>query len=404
MTGTTIAQAIPIAISPILTRLYSPEDFGVFALYMSVASIFSVIVTGRYESAIMLPKKESDAINLVVLSIIITCCISFIVFIIICNFNIEITNMLGNQELSNWLYFVPLTIFLTGLYQSFNNWNNRKRQYHKISVSRVVQSSSSATTNIGIGYGGFGSGGLILSSIVGQIFGTLYLVKKSFDRQDFLSVHLNKIKIIALAKKYKNFPLFNTQHALINIVFSQMPILFISKFFDSAILGFYSLSLRVVQTPISVLGNAMGVVLYEKIAKLRNTNQKYMKQVYRFLKVQIIFATILFSGVFILSNYMDQIFGSNWAEVGFYIKLLIPWLFMVFIISPLAFSINLTNNQKQGLSLEWIYGSIKLGSLLIGALYFKKIEITLILFSVANALFLLYQGTWFINILKKEEK
>jgi len=72
MTGTTIAQAIPIAISPVLIRIYTSEDFGVFALYMSIASILSVVATGRYEMAIMLPKKDSDAINVVVLSMIIS--------------------------------------------------------------------------------------------------------------------------------------------------------------------------------------------------------------------------------------------------------------------------------------------------------------------------------------------
>jgi O-antigen/teichoic acid export membrane protein len=72
MTGTTIAQAIPIAISPILTRIYTPEDFGVFALYMSLASIISVVATGRYELAIMLPKKDDDAINIVALSTLIS--------------------------------------------------------------------------------------------------------------------------------------------------------------------------------------------------------------------------------------------------------------------------------------------------------------------------------------------
>ena len=83
MTGTTIAQAIPIAISPILTRIYTPEDFGIFALYMSMASILSVVATGRYELAIMLPKKDEDAINIVALSLIISFLVSFIALLIV---------------------------------------------------------------------------------------------------------------------------------------------------------------------------------------------------------------------------------------------------------------------------------------------------------------------------------
>ena len=115
MTGTTIAQAIPIAISPILTRIYTPEDFGVFALYMAIASILSVIATGRYELAIMLPKKDEDAINIAALSIIISFFVSFVSLLIVFVFNAQITNLLGNPEISNWLYFIPLTVLLTGV-------------------------------------------------------------------------------------------------------------------------------------------------------------------------------------------------------------------------------------------------------------------------------------------------
>ena len=68
MTGTAFAQALPIAVSPILTRLYSPAEFGVFAMYLAVASILGVLVTGRYELAILIPKQDRDAIHIAALS------------------------------------------------------------------------------------------------------------------------------------------------------------------------------------------------------------------------------------------------------------------------------------------------------------------------------------------------
>jgi len=150
MTGTTIAQAIPIAISPILTRIYTPEDFGVFALYMSIASIVAVVATGRYELAIMLPKKDEDALNIIALSMIIAFFVSFITFLIVFLFNAQITSLLGNPEISNWLYFIPITVLLTGIYQSFNYWSNRKKQYRRLATSRVIQSGTTATTNLGM--------------------------------------------------------------------------------------------------------------------------------------------------------------------------------------------------------------------------------------------------------------
>ena len=110
MTGTTIAQAIPIAISPILTRIYTSEDFGIFALFIAITTIFGTIANGRYELAIMLPKKDEDAINIFALGFIITCFISLILLILVLVFNDYFTKLLGNEEVSFWLYFVPIAV------------------------------------------------------------------------------------------------------------------------------------------------------------------------------------------------------------------------------------------------------------------------------------------------------
>lgn len=127
MTGTTIAQAIPIAISPILTRIYTPEDFGVFALFLAIVGFFSVIASGRYEQAILIPKKDEDAINIFALGFIIICSISLFLLIIILIFNNNITALLNNETISIWLYFIPLTVFFIGLFNLLVLFNNRKK-------------------------------------------------------------------------------------------------------------------------------------------------------------------------------------------------------------------------------------------------------------------------------------
>jgi len=402
MTGTTIAQAIPIAISPILTRIYTPEDFGVFALFIAIASIFGSIANGRYELAIMLPKKDEDAINIFALGIIITTTLSLFLLLIVVVFHDYFVTILNNEEIGTWLYFIPITVFFMGLFNLLNYFNNRKKYYKDLASATIIKSIILAVVQLSIGFFKQGAIGLISGQILSQMFANMRLLKNIIKDKVLIS-KISKVKIIALAKKYKKFPIYNTQHALINVFFSQMPIFILAKFFNSSTIGFYALSIRVVQTPITIVGNALANVLYEKIVYKRNNSQKYMSQIFKFLKRQIMLAILLFIGIFLLSNYMEIIFGKNWSEVGLYIKLLIPWLFMVFIVSPLAFAINMTNNQEKGLYLEWVYGAIKLGSLLVGALYFNNVEKTLILFSVANALFLLYQANWFINLLKEEE-
>ena len=124
MTGTAIAQAIPIAVSPILTRLYSPSDFGVFAVYMAVTAVLSVIATGRYEQVVMLPQKDEDAANVVVLSLIVSTFFSLIFLVIVATWNSSITALLGNPEISGWLYLIPLSVLSMGVYNKFTYWLN----------------------------------------------------------------------------------------------------------------------------------------------------------------------------------------------------------------------------------------------------------------------------------------
>ncbi|MEA3314866.1 MAG: oligosaccharide flippase family protein, partial [Campylobacterota bacterium] len=140
MTGTTIAQAIPIAISPILTRIYTPEDFGVFALFIAITAIFGSIANGRYELAIMLPKKDEDAINIFALGFIITSIISLALLVLVVLFNDYFTKLLNNDEISVWLYFVPIAVFFTGLWNILNYFNNRKKQYKDIAKATIIKS------------------------------------------------------------------------------------------------------------------------------------------------------------------------------------------------------------------------------------------------------------------------
>jgi len=103
LTGTTIAQALPIAISPILTRIYTPEDFGVFALFISISAIFAAIVNGKYELAIVVPEKDEDAYNIAALSLLIATGISVVLLLIVIFFHSWILMLLDNKEISPWL-------------------------------------------------------------------------------------------------------------------------------------------------------------------------------------------------------------------------------------------------------------------------------------------------------------
>ena len=98
--GNVIAQAIPFLIEPVIARIYSPEDFAVLSVYLSVANLFSIIATGRYELAVMLPKEDRKAVNVIGLSVAISLAVSVLSFLIVWVFNSQICNILENQDVS----------------------------------------------------------------------------------------------------------------------------------------------------------------------------------------------------------------------------------------------------------------------------------------------------------------
>ena len=148
MTGTTIGQAIPVLVSPIVTRLYSPEEYGVFAIFLSITAILSVISTGRYEFAIVVTEEEETALNLTALSIIISFFLSVFSFALILAFDSEFSNLLGQPSIAIYLYFVPLALFLNGVYQTFAQLLNRKKEYSIISAGKIAHPTLAAQFSI----------------------------------------------------------------------------------------------------------------------------------------------------------------------------------------------------------------------------------------------------------------
>lgn len=352
MTGTSLAQAIPIAISPILTRLYTPEDFGVFALYMAVASIVSVLVTGRYELAILLPKKDSDAINIVALSAGLSCVISAVLLLIVTVFNGQITRLLGTPTVSNWLYFLPATTLLTGIYQSLNYWSNRKSHYKRMAISRMLQSGGTSLGQLGSGYAAVSSAGLVGGQIFGQALATTVLARLIYREDKAFVKQVNLLRVFALARKYSNFPKYLVAAHGFNTASSQMPAILLNAIFSAATAGFYSLTQRVLGAPMSLIAGAIGDVFRQRAshayAQDGNCRTIYEESLKKLLIIAVVPFTVFF---FIAPQLFLIIFGEAWRESGRYAQILTPMFFLRFITNPLSQVAVIA--QKQKIDLYW---------------------------------------------------
>ena len=174
MTGSTIAQIIPVALTPVLTRLFSPDEFGIFAFYMSIATFLAVIATGRYEQAIVLPKKNTEAVNIWALSFTILVVVSIVLFVVVFVFQDPLEKLLDAPSLNNWMLFIPATVFAIGASRIMTFWSNRNKRFKGTSGSVITQ----ALTRVSIQLtGGFGKYETYASANSGKFFKNLFTDK-----------------------------------------------------------------------------------------------------------------------------------------------------------------------------------------------------------------------------------
>jgi len=371
MTGTTFAQALTILVAPILTRLYSPEDFGVYALYTSVLGILAVISCGRYELAIVLPEKDEDAANLLVLSILICFGMAALTLLLVALFRTQLANLLGAPELAPWLWFMPLSLIAAGLFQTFNYWSTRRKQFKRLAMRTITQSTVTASTQIGVGtlHSSAGPGGLIGGSIVGQLAATGRLAWQiGRDEGIFIKENCNRSKITKVLQRYKKFPIYDLWSSLLNTASTMLPALLLGYFFTPAVVGYYALGNRVLAMPMGVVGGSIAQVFFPQAAEARRTGEldrltlEMFKRLLAIGLVPILLITIAAPDLFAL------IFGARWWTAGEYVRWMSMWLLFVFISSPLSTVYSVMEKQREGLIVNIVMFGSRLIVLVIGGI------------------------------------
>lgn len=346
MTGTSIAQAVPIALSPILTRIYSPEDFGLFALYMGIAAVLGVIATGRYELAILLPEKDEDAADIVKLASFISLFVSLFVLIVIIFLGREIAVLLGNEDIYVWLYFLPISMILTGVYQSLNYWFNRKGDFKRLAGNRIIQSVGTGFTQLPLGVLNISGLGLVIGQSIGQIFTVSVLTNKVFSEPDSLFRDFKISKLHQIGRKFINFPKYDVPTSVLNAAAMHAPNILFTTFYSSIYSGFFFLMQRVLQVPVTLISTSILDVFKEEASKsyreTGNSAQIYLKTFKWLVIISIIPSLLLY---FSIENLFVFFFGDEWGIAGRFAKIMIPALALRFISSPLSFMIYIAEKQ-----------------------------------------------------------
>ena len=399
--GTALGQAITVLASPILTRLYAPEDFGVLAVYSSVLGILSVIASWRYELAIPLPEKDEDAVNLVALSLGIVVLMSLLVGLGAWLLGNQVVRWLNAPGLQPYLWLLPVGILLVGSYQVFNYWAVRKQAFGAIARTKLHQGVGAALTQIAGGFVKSGPVGLVVGQIAGQSAGIITLALL-FRKQKLTNLCINSVKY--MARRYVSFPKLSTLPAFVNAVGLQLPIIALNAFYGSVVTGWFSLAQKIFGVPLSIISHSASQVLFGQAASHRRLRYEMEPLFWKTIRQQALLCLPLALLIPLTPVLFPIIFGYSWRESGIYAAIWLPSLIANFIASPTGGFLDVLERQDLFLVREASRLVILGGVTAISVLLRVQPWIMLSMLSGAMVIFAFIYAGLSLYAIKQEEK
>lgn len=370
--GTVFAQGIAVLSLPILTRLYSPSEFSIFAVYTSLLGILAVISCLRFEIAIPISQDDKEAVALVFLALISNVIITVLIALFICFFSTEILVFLKQEAFTQLIWLIPVGTFFSGLYIAFQYWATRKKKFTIIAKTRMVQSISGVSVQVVMGIASFSVIGLIFGQII-KVSAGLYQLVTGFwqDANKYLKdMKFEYLKITF--RKYDQFPKYSTLEALANSAGIQLPIILIAALSMGSEAGYLMLAMQVMMIPMQLIGNAVSQVYLGHASEKHKVGElsQYTKQcILQLLKIGLIPLTLISVLAPIVFPY---IFGPEWKRAGDMVLWMLPWFIMQLLVSPISMSLYIIEKQRIALILQIFGLTLRVGGLFLMSVYSDK--------------------------------
>lgn len=345
--GSGLARIVGLASIPILTRLYSPEDYGVLAIYTSIVAVLVPILTLRYVTAIPLPKTDAMAFNLFMLCAKLILVGTLLISLVLGFFGETVLGWFSMQEFAHLWWLIAIGVMGTATYELFSLWATRKKDYKIIAKTQFTQSLTGNAVKIGLGLLSLKPLGLVIGQLVAQSGGVGGLFKNAYKdfKKLYPSLSIKKQKFVA--KYYQEFPWFRLPSQFLMVLSAQAPILMMSTFYDKESTGQLGLAIMALSLPVGLIGGAMGKAYYAEIASIGKTDPEKIWQVTVNIQKKL-FIVGLPAAVFLLffaKPLFGFVFGGEWHTAGYYASILAFYTLLQFTSNPLVQVLNVVGSQ-----------------------------------------------------------
>lgn len=322
--GTVAAQVIVFAFSPLITRIYSPEVFGLQGVFLSLISVFSPVIALRYPMAIIIAETETGAIRLALLSLLIALSTASLLWLILFAGGQTLLQLLGAEGLGSLILFLPLALICIAMQDVADYYAARLGAFRVVGLVEIAQAFMVNFARVTVGLVAPVAATLISITAIGPALKAV-LIRVATQEQRCPLPSPSRVETRELLKKHRDFPLYRMPTDVLNALSQSVPVLLLASLFSPAAAGLYALTRSVLNLPSNIIGVAIGNVLYVRFAELSRQGQPLMPLLLRCTGGLLALAPIIIGLAWFAPSVFALAFGEEWREAGYYAQWMALW-------------------------------------------------------------------------------
>lgn len=404
ISGEGLGRIIGFIAAPVITRLYSPSDFGILAVFTSLCALCYPFCTLRYTLAIPLHPNEKAGINSVAACLLILAVNTLIISVTLIFFHSGIFSFFSFGNLDDFWYFVPVAFLLCGISEVLSYYSTRHRDFSTIAKVTVLQKTVGALTKIVLGLCRFNVIGLLTGNILADSGGLALYVRTYWKRLKESARDVTFKKICFVLKRYIDFPLYRVPSQILLKAAGSLPIFYFAWHFGTGTTGQISLAINMLAVPVGIVCTAVGKAFYGEIASLGRERGREISALTVRIMIRLFVVSILpFTFIICFGPWAFQtFFGAEWAQSGIFARYLCFYLIFRFVYSPISDGIfNVFEQQKLVFWLEVSRVVIVALSLSISYFYDFSVTDTIVIYSLALTVQYILSIIFVMYILRK---
>lgn len=394
--GTAMSNLLLLLTTPIVTRLYTPEQYGVFSLYLSILYSISVIASLMYDQAVPLPKEDQDGWDTLILSLLLVILMSGVVLVL--TLTLPFGAWMNAPELSCYGWLLVFSMLGIGCFQALNAWCIRTEQYPAISKAKVSMNSGQTGSQIVLGLVHTGVLGLLAGEIIGRFSGCVMFISSLVKKKPAIRL-LNLPGIRKTFIRYRSFPIWSSWSALINVTGTQLPAVFLAARYGPEAAGWYLLADKLLTVPDALLGYSAKQVYLAQSAKLTGDGKAFQALFWSTVRKMLLlgFAAIGLMAL-VVPPLIPLLFGANWKESGVFLHMLSVLYLLRLIVNPIASNFYVLEAQANQIISEVIRFALIAFSMLAASIWIESAAKGVLCISVLSSLGYAVNGffAWYV--------